>query len=64
MMPLDLGAKGSCHIGGNISTNAGGIRFLRYGSMHGNVLGLQVVSEWSLHFMERFSKERATPDIL
>lgn len=42
-MPLDLGAKGSCHIGGNIATNAGGIRFLRYGSLHGSVLGLEVV---------------------
>ena len=39
IMPLDLGAKGSCHIGGNISTNAGGLRFIRYGSLHGNVLG-------------------------
>ncbi|KMZ56743.1 UDP-N-acetylmuramate dehydrogenase, partial [Zostera marina] len=43
MMPLDLGAKGSCQIGGNVSTNAGGIRLLRYGSLHGNVLGLEVV---------------------
>ena len=34
-MPLDLGAKGSCQIGGNIATNAGGLRFLRYGSLHG-----------------------------
>jgi FAD/FMN-containing dehydrogenase len=42
-MPLDLGAKGSCHIGGNVATNAGGIRLLRYGSLHGNVLGLEVV---------------------
>ncbi|KAJ1913723.1 D-lactate ferricytochrome c oxidoreductase [Mycoemilia scoparia] len=42
-MPLDLGAKGSCHIGGNVSTNAGGIRFIRYGSLHGSVLGLEVV---------------------
>lgn len=39
IMPIDLGAKGSCHIGGNISTNAGGLRFIRYGSLHGNVLG-------------------------
>lgn len=38
-MPLDLGAKGSCQIGGNVSTNAGGLRLLRYGSLHGNVLG-------------------------
>ncbi|OMH81992.1 D-lactate dehydrogenase [cytochrome] 2, mitochondrial [Zancudomyces culisetae] len=42
-MPIDLGAKGSCHIGGNVSTNAGGIRYLRYGSLHGSVLGLEVV---------------------
>lgn len=39
VMPLDLGAKGSCQIGGNVSTNAGGLRLLRYGSLHGNVLG-------------------------
>uniref|UniRef100_H0XVU6 D-2-hydroxyglutarate dehydrogenase, mitochondrial n=3 Tax=Otolemur garnettii TaxID=30611 RepID=H0XVU6_OTOGA len=43
IMPLDLGAKGSCHIGGNVATNAGGLRFLRYGSLHGTVLGLEVV---------------------
>lgn len=42
-MPLDLGAKGSCHIGGNVATNAGGIRLLRYGSLHGSVLGLEAV---------------------
>lgn len=42
-MPLDLGAKGSCQIGGNLATNAGGIRFLRYGSLHGNVLGVEAV---------------------
>lgn len=42
-MPLDLGAKGSCQIGGNIATNAGGLRYLRYGSLHGTVLGLEVV---------------------
>ncbi|KAF2905733.1 hypothetical protein ILUMI_00446 [Ignelater luminosus] len=43
MMPLDLGAKGSCHIGGNVATNAGGLRLLRYGNLHGNVLGLEAV---------------------
>ncbi|KAI9505774.1 D-lactate ferricytochrome c oxidoreductase [Coemansia sp. RSA 1358] len=43
VMPLDLGAKGSCHIGGNVATNAGGIKLLRYGSLHGSVLGLEVV---------------------
>ncbi|CAH0557516.1 unnamed protein product [Brassicogethes aeneus] len=44
IVPLDLGAKGSCQIGGNVSTNAGGIRLLRYGNLHGNILGLEVVT--------------------
>uniref|UniRef100_A0A8C7XE25 D-2-hydroxyglutarate dehydrogenase, mitochondrial n=1 Tax=Oryzias sinensis TaxID=183150 RepID=A0A8C7XE25_9TELE len=43
IMPLDLGAKGSCQIGGNVATNAGGLRLLLYGSLHGTVLGLEVV---------------------
>ncbi|KAF5337329.1 hypothetical protein D9611_003319 [Ephemerocybe angulata] len=43
IMPIDLGAKGSCQIGGNVSTNAGGLRLLRYGSLHGTVLGVEVV---------------------
>eukprot|EP01125_Pyxidicula_operculata_P009602 TRINITY_DN3156_c0_g1_i2.p1 TRINITY_DN3156_c0_g1~~TRINITY_DN3156_c0_g1_i2.p1 ORF type:complete len:500 (-),score=94.37 TRINITY_DN3156_c0_g1_i2:2445-3944(-) len=43
IIPLDLGAKGSCQIGGNAATNAGGIRLLRYGSLHGTILGLEVV---------------------
>lgn len=43
MMPLDLGAKGSCLIGGCVSTNAGGLRLLRYGNLHGNVLGVEAV---------------------
>ncbi|CAG0914616.1 unnamed protein product [Notodromas monacha] len=43
MVPLDLGAKGSCHIGGNVSTNAGGVRVLRYRNLHGSVLGLEAV---------------------
>ncbi|GMM34434.1 D-lactate dehydrogenase [Saccharomycopsis crataegensis] len=43
IFPLDLGAKGSCHVGGTIATNAGGLRLLRYGSLHGSVLGLETV---------------------
>jgi D-2-hydroxyglutarate dehydrogenase len=43
MMPLDLGSKGSCMIGGNVSTNAGGLRLLRWGSLHGSVLGVEAV---------------------
>lgn len=42
-IPLDLGAKGSCMIGGNVATNAGGLRVMKYGTMQGNVLGLEVV---------------------
>ena len=41
--PLDLGARGSCTIGGNISTNAGGINVIRYGMMRELVLGLEAV---------------------
>lgn len=41
--PLALGAQGSCEIGGNISTNAGGLNVLRYGSMRSAVLGIEVV---------------------
>ena len=43
IFPLDLGAKGSCQIGGNVATNAGGLRLLRYGSLHGNVLSIEAV---------------------
>ncbi|KAJ2305496.1 D-lactate ferricytochrome c oxidoreductase [Coemansia sp. RSA 2706] len=43
IMPVDLGGRKRCMLGGNVSTSAGGLRYLRYGSMHGNVLGLEVV---------------------
>jgi FAD/FMN-containing dehydrogenase len=41
--PLDLGARGSCTIGGNIATNAGGNRVIRYGMTRALVLGLEAV---------------------
>lgn len=41
--PLDLGGRGSCTIGGNIATNAGGNRVIRYGMTRDLVLGLEVV---------------------
>ncbi|MEQ9123623.1 MAG: FAD-binding oxidoreductase, partial [Alphaproteobacteria bacterium] len=43
LFPLSLGAEGSCQIGGNLSTNAGGINTLRYGNARDLVLGLEVV---------------------
>jgi len=43
ILPLDLGARGSATIGGNIATNAGGNRVIRYGMMRNMVLGLEVV---------------------
>ena len=41
--PLSLGAEGSCQIGGNLATNAGGINVIRYGTARALVLGLEVV---------------------
>lgn len=41
--PLSLGAEGSCQIGGNLATNAGGVNVIRYGTARALVLGLEVV---------------------
>lgn len=43
LFPLDLAAKGSSQIGGNLATNAGGLRFVKYGGAREQVLGLEVV---------------------
>jgi len=43
LFPLSLAAEGSCQIGGNIATNAGGVQVLRYGNMRNLVAGLEVV---------------------
>ena len=43
LLPIDLGARGSCQIGGNLSTNAGGIRVIAHGMTRDNVLGLEAV---------------------
>ncbi|OLY84627.1 D-2-hydroxyglutarate dehydrogenase, mitochondrial [Smittium mucronatum] len=43
-MPLDLGAKGSCHIGGNVSTNAGGVRvFFGIHSQQQQSTGMKII---------------------
>lgn len=44
IVPIDLGAKGSCCIGGNVATNAGGQYYYRYGSIAAHLVGLQVVT--------------------
>ncbi len=43
LLPLSLASSGSCEIGGNLSTNAGGVQVLRYGNARDLTLGLQVV---------------------
>jgi FAD/FMN-containing dehydrogenase len=43
LFPLSLAAEGSCQIGGNLSTNAGGVNVLRYGNARDQVLGLEAV---------------------
>jgi len=41
--PLSMGSKGNCQIGGNISTNAGGVNVIKYGTFRQNILGLEAV---------------------
>lgn len=41
--PLDLGAKGSCMVGGNASTNAGGKYVIKFGSFRSHILGIEAV---------------------
>jgi FAD/FMN-containing dehydrogenase len=43
LFPLSMGSEGSCQIGGNLSTNAGGLAVLRYGTARDLVLGIEVV---------------------
>jgi FAD/FMN-containing dehydrogenase len=62
---LDLGARGSCQIGGNIATNAGGNRVIRYGMARQLVLGLEVVlaDGTVLSMMNQMVKNNAGPDL-
>lgn len=41
--PLSMGSRGDCQIGGNISTNAGGVNVIKYGTIRQNVLGIEAV---------------------
>ena len=63
--PLDLGARGSSQIGGNIATNAGGNRVIRYGMTRDLVLGLEVVlaDGTILSMLNRMPKNNAALDL-
>jgi FAD/FMN-containing dehydrogenase len=65
IFPLDLGARGSCSIGGNISTNAGGNRVIRYGMTRESVLGIEAVTSNGtvLSSMNRMIKNNAGYDL-
>ncbi|EPX71652.1 D-lactate dehydrogenase [Schizosaccharomyces octosporus yFS286] len=43
IFPLDIGARKSCQVGGCASTSAGGLRLMRYGNLHGNIIGMEAV---------------------
>ena len=64
-LALDLGSRGSCTIGGNLSTNAGGIRVIRYGMAREQVLGLEAVlaDGTVLTSMNRMLKNNAGYDL-
>lgn len=65
IFPVDLGARGSCTIGGNVATNAGGINVIRYGMMRARVLGLEAVlaDGTVLSSMNRMLKNNAGYDL-
>ncbi|QIB33696.1 FAD-binding oxidoreductase [Ancylobacter pratisalsi] len=65
LFPLSLGAEGSCQIGGNIATNAGGISVLRYGNTRQLVLGLETVlaDGTVLDSLRRLRKDNAGYDL-
>ena len=65
MFPLTLGSEGSCTIGGNIATNAGGNHVLRYGMMRALVLGLEVVLADGrvLHMLRALHKDNSGYDL-
>ena len=65
LLALDLGARGSCTIAGNLATNAGGNRVIRYGMARDQVLGLEVVlaDGTVLSSMNRMLKNNAAFDL-
>ena len=65
LFPLSLAAQGSCRIGGNLATNAGGLNVLRYGNARALCLGLEAVMPdgTTLHGMKRLYKDNTGYDL-
>lgn len=65
LLPIDLGARGSCQIGGNISTNAGGLRVIRHGTVRDNLLGIEAVQADGtvLSHLSRMQKDNTGYDL-
>lgn len=65
LFPLSLAAEGSCTIGGNLATNAGGTQVLRYGNMRDLCLGLEVVTAQGeiLHGLQGLRKDNTGYDL-
>ncbi len=65
LFPLSLASEGSCQIGGNLSTNAGGLAVLRYGTMRELTLGLEVVlpDGQVLHQLSALRKDTSGLDV-
>ncbi len=65
LFPLSLGAEGSCTIGGNLATNAGGTQVLRYGNARELCLGLEVVTAQGevLHGLSGLRKDNTGYDL-
>lgn len=63
--PYDLGARGSCMVGGNLSTMAAGIHFVKYGSLRNYVLGIEAVLANGdiLDMMQTVRKDNTGPDL-
>jgi len=65
LFPVDIGARGTCMLGGNVATNAGGTKVIRYGMMRDSVLGLEAVlaDGTVLSSMNRFIKNNSGFDL-
>ena len=63
--PLNLAAKGSCNIGGNLATNAGGVNVLKYGNVRDLCLGLEIVlmSGETLNLLSPLRKDNTGYDL-